>query len=242
MNRNNSSASMPRKTGLRRSNAFTLIELLTVISIIAVLAGLTVGLVTVAGRKSKESRVSGEMSRLIAEIENYKAKLGFYPPDNARGNPSTNQLYYELSGSLFQQGPPASFKVISAAETILASTADGWFGADGFANSARNQRDVRHRTEFKSSQYAEVSATPDVEVLKVPVDGPAQFNHHGTMRQLVFQTPRGKLNPWLYDSSSTNRYNQTSYDLWCEVVIARKIIRFSNWEPNPVVLRPDTSP
>jgi len=60
--------------------AFTLIELLVVISIIGILAGLTVGLSGVASRKSKESRIRGDLNRLVTVIENYKARLGSYPP------------------------------------------------------------------------------------------------------------------------------------------------------------------
>src|SRR5439155_4656609 len=68
--------------GEKASNclAFTLVELLVVISIIALLAGLTVGLSGVAIRKSKESRMRGELNRLVTLIENYKAKIGYYPP------------------------------------------------------------------------------------------------------------------------------------------------------------------
>jgi prepilin-type N-terminal cleavage/methylation domain-containing protein len=43
----------------RNRLAFTLIELLTVISIIAVLAGMVVGLAPVASAKMKEARVRG---------------------------------------------------------------------------------------------------------------------------------------------------------------------------------------
>src|SRR4051812_1695511 len=75
----NRRASRGRRSGAR---AFTLIELLVVISIIGVLASLVVGLSGVAGRKSKESRVKVELSRLINAVENYKSTMGFYPPDH----------------------------------------------------------------------------------------------------------------------------------------------------------------
>src|SRR5262245_47967948 len=59
---------------------FTLIELLVVISVIGLVAGLTVGLSGVASGKSKESRIRGDLNRLVTLIENYRAKLGSYPP------------------------------------------------------------------------------------------------------------------------------------------------------------------
>ena len=67
-------------TRRRRVSGFTLVELLVVISIMGVLAGLTVGLSGVASRKSKEGRIRGDLNRLVTLIENYKAKMGFYPP------------------------------------------------------------------------------------------------------------------------------------------------------------------
>ena len=82
------------------TSAFTLIELLVVIAIIGVLASLTVGLSSVASRKSKESRVRGELDKLATAIDNYKAALGTYPPDNP-GKPWLNQLFYELSGTIY---------------------------------------------------------------------------------------------------------------------------------------------
>src|SRR4051794_19013634 len=61
---------------------FTLIELLVVISIIGILAGLVLGLAGLATRKSRESRIRTELTKLVTDIENYKAALGLYPPDH----------------------------------------------------------------------------------------------------------------------------------------------------------------
>jgi prepilin-type N-terminal cleavage/methylation domain-containing protein len=87
--------------------AFTLIELLTVLVIIGILAGLTVSVAGIASRRSKVTRTQAELSRLDLAIRDYKARFGFYPPDNVINainltqNPVVNQLYYELSGARF---------------------------------------------------------------------------------------------------------------------------------------------
>jgi prepilin-type N-terminal cleavage/methylation domain-containing protein len=83
----------------RKRIAFTLIELLVVISIIGLLAGLVVGLVKVVGPKKTESTVRAELKQLELIIENYKSKLGPYPPDNTN-NPALAPLYYELVGTV----------------------------------------------------------------------------------------------------------------------------------------------
>lgn len=87
--------------------AFTLIELLTVLVIIGILAGLTVSVAGIASRRSKVTRTQAELARLDLAIRDYKARFGFYPPDNVINpaaltqDPVVNQLYYELSGARF---------------------------------------------------------------------------------------------------------------------------------------------
>src|SRR5436190_1645708 len=89
-----SSAVRPGRSGSRGTNrrcqlpgtcrclAFTLIELLVVISIIALLAGLIVGLARSAGQSNKRSRIQAELNQVITAIDAYKAHWGQYPPDN----------------------------------------------------------------------------------------------------------------------------------------------------------------
>jgi type II secretory pathway pseudopilin PulG len=98
-----------------RKSAFTIIELLAVISIIIILAGLTLSTVGYVRKKGARSRAEAEIAALSAALENYKADNGIYPRDttnsttdnlNARtsGNPTTYQtaslfLYDSLFGS-----------------------------------------------------------------------------------------------------------------------------------------------
>jgi len=63
------------------SAAFTLVELMVVISIILVLAGLVAGIATFAQRKGLRARTQGEISMLSAACENYKIDNGSYPRD-----------------------------------------------------------------------------------------------------------------------------------------------------------------
>ncbi|MFM7817505.1 MAG: type II secretion system protein, partial [Verrucomicrobiota bacterium] len=58
----------------RSARAFSLIELLVVISIIAVLAGLVVGVAPVASKRMREARIRAELAALVTAIESYKAK------------------------------------------------------------------------------------------------------------------------------------------------------------------------
>ena len=76
----------PRR-GEPRYNAFTLIELILVVGIIIVLAGLVLSTVGYARKKGARARAETEMAAISAAIENYKADNGVYP-----SNPDTNGL------------------------------------------------------------------------------------------------------------------------------------------------------
>ena len=70
-----------------RYSAFTLIELILVVGIIIVLAGLVLSTVGYARKKGARARAETEMAAISAAIENYKADNGVYP-----SNPDTNGL------------------------------------------------------------------------------------------------------------------------------------------------------
>ena len=81
---------------VRRRSAFTLTELLIVIAIIAVLAGLIAAAAINALRRGRETRITLEMQNMSGAIENFKNDPnigGIYPCSVAYGtNPSTAQL------------------------------------------------------------------------------------------------------------------------------------------------------
>lgn len=71
--------------------AFTLTELLIVIAIIAVLAGLIAAAAVNALKKGRETRITLEMQNMSAAIENFKNDYGMYPPNGMTEiAPSTN--------------------------------------------------------------------------------------------------------------------------------------------------------
>src|SRR5215813_5312300 len=62
-----------------RYYAFTLIELILVVGIIIVLAGLVLSTVGYARKKGARARAETEIAALAAACENYKADNGVYP-------------------------------------------------------------------------------------------------------------------------------------------------------------------
>jgi type II secretory pathway pseudopilin PulG len=83
---------LTNRTGTRRGepryNAFTLIELVLVVGIIMVLAGLVLSTVGYARKKGARARAETEIAAISAACENYKADNGVYPRDA----PTTDSL------------------------------------------------------------------------------------------------------------------------------------------------------
>jgi prepilin-type N-terminal cleavage/methylation domain-containing protein len=233
----------------RRAMAFTLIELLAVISIIAVLAGLLVGLAPQAAARMKESRTRAELENLVTAIEAYKAKYGVYPPDNVTGrdsfgspivNPVVNPLYYELTGLVVhREGTGGYFLPIGYednakntdgislrldADTIVLPT----FNRDGFVNAAltNNLRRLFHH-DFKPSQRAFIPPKSlPIEVLVAPVPWPPKDAKFPSPFPVAgYET----LNPWRYVSSNPTN-NPTSYDLWAEIIVRGQKRIIGNWK------------
>jgi type II secretory pathway pseudopilin PulG len=80
------------RSGQARYNAFTLIELILVVGIIIVLAGLVLSTVGYARKKGARARAETEIAAMSAACESYKADNGVYP-----ANSDTNALNAQAS-------------------------------------------------------------------------------------------------------------------------------------------------
>ena len=104
----------------RHIGAFTLVELLVVITIIIILAGLVLATVGYVQKKGARSRTEAEIAAISAACESYKADNGIYPRDATTDNldPTTTNIgdyktpcryvYGELSGDHDFDGTPDS--------------------------------------------------------------------------------------------------------------------------------------
>src|SRR5437868_11908870 len=70
----------------RQRGAFTIIELLIVMAIIVILAGLILATAGYVQKKGQRSRAEAEIAAMSAALENYKADNGVYPADAITNN------------------------------------------------------------------------------------------------------------------------------------------------------------
>jgi prepilin-type N-terminal cleavage/methylation domain-containing protein len=212
--------------------AFTLIELLTVITIMGIVAALVVTMGKAASQKKKDMAVKADKSKLITMIDSYHAKLNYYPPDNgsnATASPSlydgytaTNPLIYELFGATNTNSGAylIVFNSSSSAPNITSSDYSKVFNRGGIANGDATEPQNFFQPGPLPKEYApySTSSSPPICGLIVPAE--------------LF--PGKTNNFWHYDSSSANRHNMGSYDLWAEYSIGSKggvptIITNGNW-------------
>ena len=119
--------------------AFTIIELLIVMAIIIILAGLVLGISGYAHEKGARSRAEAEIAAMSAALESYKADNGIYPVytdtdtlnptsdlDSDPNHPASSKyaaaslyLYKELSGDTNADRKPKAKSYFSFPPTML---------------------------------------------------------------------------------------------------------------------------
>jgi len=88
----------------RAGGAFTILELLVVMTIIIVLAGLILATSGYVQKKGARSRAEAEIAAISAALESYKADNGNYPTNN-----DTNNLNPADANPLDSDGDPTTF-------------------------------------------------------------------------------------------------------------------------------------
>ena len=221
-------------------HAFTLIELLTVIAIMAVIAGFTLVVVGRIKRTEYIGIATAEMTQIVKALDDYKAKYGTYPPSNANlpGTyapwPMTNslfpQLYYELCG-VTNNG--TVYTTLDGSAQINVADVQKAFGVGGFINCSKGSGDdITPARNFllglRQHQIVVVSNnTILVSLIATSVRGP----------DLNYQPLRAQdMNPFRYVYPGIN--NPDSYDLYVQLVISGKSNLVCNWTKQVIVNSP----
>ncbi|MEZ5384318.1 MAG: type II secretion system protein [Prosthecobacter sp.] len=111
--------------GYNHKSAFSLVELLVVVAIIAVLASLTLGAYTFAMRDSKRRTTVGSLTAIASALDDYQTQFGEYPaPANV--------------GSFAEILPGKSYDVGGAACLYQALRGDGYDQIAGVSGSGQD--------------------------------------------------------------------------------------------------------
>ncbi len=204
---------------MNKRHAFTLIELLVVIAIISIVAALVVNAGARAKIAQRAAQVNADKAKLTLMLDNYQSKLNFYPPDNGAlatlpvvsptnfayydAVAATNPLLYELTGATNNYPTNGYIQLFDGTNTQ--ANFQTIFLRSAVANANPDEPHSFFIPQPKEYTNYIASQTTNLSGLLVPVS-------------LAATTP----NYWHYDSSSTNRHNLSSYDLWAEYVSSSK--------------------
>lgn len=206
--------------GARRSCGFSLLELLVVLAIIAIIAGMLMVAFGPASREKQLARIKSSREEVITAIEEYHAKRGFYPPTpaDAQGRPILDKsiLYFELVGTRFDDADK-KYHSLDGKEHVALGDLKTVFGVDvAFSNSGRRADDSQNfyrnlRNDGRSDHPDALKSGVDFEVLSVPVKS-------GNNPVLL----------WKYNSLNPTN-NPGRYDLWVEWDQIKKTEIIGNW-------------
>jgi len=216
---------------LRRAGAFTLIELLTVMAVIAVLAALILSISGYATNKAARTRATAEIAALSLACENYKTDNGAYPEIMAPSSPGvtgtaivsgssdssnipSDNLDPRVSGNPnanstgATQGLSSVTYTQTSLELYVALTGDISLSGTGGGPGTKN-----YITDFPQNSYgraysnASVSGTNPVEYLSDPFGNPYGYSTANAFYQSYISTPGAT------PLKNPPGYNPT-FDLW----------------------------
>ena len=210
--------------------AFTLVELLVVISIIGVIAGLVVAAAGSSSIKKMEKQTAAQMAKIEIAIESFKGTYGTLPPTAPTATDHRiNTLFYELSGTHYIPDAVTSANsvyrsIFDPTHSLTSAAVQGTFGnaVAGIVNNHVVTSNPAPFIEFKTSaEYAKV--TGGIYLLQVPAKKPAVLTNPSVSND--------GLNFWYYRAYPANGYNPTGYDLWAVIPgKGRDTNVVSNWK------------
>lgn len=174
-----------RQNPARRAG-FTLIEMLVVVIIIAILAGMVLGLSKISSKWTQKSKTNTTLGKVRSAIEQFNAEYGKYPPvpvyqglgqpffyEFPKSNGMNQAAYTWLTGQAF----PATIPPSMVADTWGSDRAVFTFGLMSFLLSRYNDRGLAivnsawplllDLKQWTSYNYSESDQTKDKEAVKL---------------------------------------------------------------------------
>jgi len=192
------------------SRGFTLVELLVVITIITILAGLTLATVRFATIKGATEKTRGEIFAMVAALESYKADNGDYPKDattnaiDARNKPD---VLTTTGSSACMSASVTLYKALSGDVGSIPRQ----YGAVDPVTGVKQTVYMPFKANMLSPKFAPGTTPPAVTALVDPFKNVYGYSTIGG----DVGTAGSALNPDA-TNGQTKGYNPT-YDLWSTV-------------------------
>ncbi len=200
--------------------AFTLLEMLTVLAIIVVLAGLVLSVGGYVQKKAALSRTEGELHMLISACESYKGDNGSPPRDTpSSGTSVTDTLspkqHFIPTDTKYSDASLFLYKELSGDKKGTSGTKPDGIPDDGEQRYMK-EYDLRILNATKDPTTKKIT---EVKYLQDPFGFPYAYSTAAAKDEEDFQK-KLKLNPTSRGSitrpsgSKLNGFNPGSYDLW----------------------------
>jgi prepilin-type N-terminal cleavage/methylation domain-containing protein len=199
----------------RRLSGFTLVELLTVMAVIAVLAGLIISISGFSSHKAAMSRAQTEIQGLSVACENFKTDNGAYPHQalavsgaiQTSGTIPSDALDPRTSGNSASNGP----YVAASLELYEALTGDLTLTGSGSVSGTRNYiSDMRQDSLGRAQANSAISTANPVTYLSDPF---GNCYGYSTANATSVTTGTSTVSGYPTASAKLPGYNPT-FDLW----------------------------
>lgn len=152
----------------RSVGGFTVVELLIVMAVILVLAGLILAISGYVQKKGARSRAEAEIAAMSAALENYKADNGIYPRDSI--NNTTNTLTALTDAAYVSKTPPDPKPTsYDPTDTRYASASFYLYGQlSGNTNGDRSTQNQKGYFQFKPNMLLPSGGTGTVTAIRDP--------------------------------------------------------------------------
>jgi prepilin-type N-terminal cleavage/methylation domain-containing protein len=145
--------------------AFTLIELLTVIAIVVILAAMLLPALVAAKNAARKARAKTEIAALVTAIEGYDAAYGRFPVSTATQNAAGTGDFtfggiYKISGGTWPNPIPANYQTNNSEVIAILMDITNYPGGGATANNGHVKNP--QQTKFLNAAMVSDSTLPGV--------------------------------------------------------------------------------